>query len=373
MKMASLIKGQILKHLSKFVKNLSPSQINLSTMRGEGELTDLELNEVVLTELLELPTWMRLTKASCNRAAIRIQWTKLKTVPIQLQLDEIRVNVETCDELRSGDQSTSHINMNAINKGAYGFTDKVVDGITVSVNLVYVTVSSLAFTASFQMSRIVLESRSPAWQKANLQLTRLKDVDKGEVLIFKEVSWQTVRIEAKSTVSQDLTPLRLITNQARCRMTIKKRMSDCTVLGVRLVLILDDLLWVLTDDQLKAALHFMDSISGLIKKATATQQKEKAARKLDNKGDKSSYPKSRSTPATSAAARTFQKYDVVETSYHFYSDRIDLHFCDDPGGGRSSHPDLAQGGAFQVSLSRLQMDYYPYHLARGDRKYWVRY
>jgi hypothetical protein len=33
-------------------------------------------------------------------------------------------------------------------------------------------------------------------------------------------------------------------------------------LNFRLVLILDDLLWVLTDDQLKAALHFVDSISG---------------------------------------------------------------------------------------------------------------
>ena len=29
---------------------------------------------------------------------------------------------------------------------------------------------------------------------------------------------------------------------------------------------------------------------------------------------------------------------------------LDLHFCDDPGGGRSSHPGLAQGGAFQVIL-----------------------
>ena len=33
--MAALIKNQILKHLSKFVHNLSPSQINLSTLRGE--------------------------------------------------------------------------------------------------------------------------------------------------------------------------------------------------------------------------------------------------------------------------------------------------------------------------------------------------
>ena len=30
----------------QFVKNLSPSQINLSAIKGEGELTDLELNEV---------------------------------------------------------------------------------------------------------------------------------------------------------------------------------------------------------------------------------------------------------------------------------------------------------------------------------------
>ena len=58
-------------------------------------------------------------------------------------------------------------------------------------------------------------------------------------------------------------------------------MADCCVLGCRLVLILDDLLWVLTDDQLKAALHFADSLSGLLKRATALTQKVKGARKLE--------------------------------------------------------------------------------------------
>ena len=77
----------------------------------------------------------------------------------------------------------------------------------------------------FQMSRIVLESKSPTWQKSDLRMTRVKDTDRGELLIFKELSWQTVRIEAKSTMSEDLTPLRLITNQARCRITIKKKLS----------------------------------------------------------------------------------------------------------------------------------------------------
>jgi len=33
-----------------------------------------------------------------------------------------------------------------------------------------------------------------------------------------------------------------------------------------------------------------------------------------------------------AISKIFTKYDVVETSYHFLSQRIDLHLCDDAGG-----------------------------------------
>ena len=56
---------------------------------------------------------------------------------------------------------------------------------------------------------------------------------------------------------------------------------DCLVLGCRLVLIMEDLLWVLTDDQLKAALHFADSLTGLLKRATEETQNIKGARKLE--------------------------------------------------------------------------------------------
>lgn len=52
-------------------------------------------------------------------------------------------------------------------------------------------------------------------------------------------------------------------------------------MGSRLVLILDDLLWVLTDSQLKAALHFLDSLTGLVQKATELTRIKKAARKLE--------------------------------------------------------------------------------------------
>jgi hypothetical protein len=376
--MAGLIKNQILKHLSKFAKNLSPDQIHLSALKGEGELKNLELNEEVLTELLELPSWLRLSGATCNRVAVRIHWTKLKSVPIHLSLDEVRVEVETCEDLRTMTGNQKGMAASYASGGAYGFADKVLDGITLTVNSVILTLKSHAFIASFQMSRIVLESKSPTWQKVDLRMTRVKDTDRGELLIFKELSWQTVRIEAKSTMSEDLTPLRLITNQARCRITIKKKLADCAVLGCRLVLIMEDLLWVLTDDQLKAALHFADSLTGLLKRATEEMQKIKGARKLEslseNQGQTSKDKIKKRGQTANVAEKVFARYDVVETSYHFYSDRIDLHLCDDPGGkGRSCHPDLSGGGAFQVSLSQLQLDFYPYHLASGDRSAWIRY
>ncbi len=41
--------------------------------------------------------------------------------------------------------------------------------------------------------------------------------------------------------------------------------------------------------------------------------------------------------------------------------------------GRSSHPQLSDGGAFQVSLSQLKLDFYPYHLAAGNRSAWICY
>lgn len=76
-------------------------------------------------------------------------------------------------------------------------------------------------------------------------------------------------------------------------------------------------------------------------------------------------------------SKVFSRYDVLETSYHFYSEKIDFHFCDDPGAGRSTHPELNDGGALQVTLSQLQIDFYPYHWAAPEggntRKHWLRY
>lgn len=136
----------------RYTKNLSSDKINISTFKGEGELTNLELDEAVLTELLELPSWLRLTSAWCNHISFRISWAKLKSVPITLYLDEVNISVETCEIARTGTPTATGIQSLAVPMGKYSFIHKVIDGITIAINTVNVNFKSPAFTASVQVS-----------------------------------------------------------------------------------------------------------------------------------------------------------------------------------------------------------------------------
>ncbi|CAG4990381.1 unnamed protein product [Colias eurytheme] len=368
--MVTIIKNQLLKHLSRFTKNLSPEQISLSALRGSGELQDLTLDEDLLTDLLELPGWVRLTSAKCNRASFRIQWTKLKTVPIVLNLDEVHIALEVCSEPRV-------LNPNAAAAmpapGKYSYIHKVIDGISVAVNHVQVDFNCDAFTSSVQISRVTVESRTPDGRKGDLRLTRIKSPDTGQLLIFKELEWQSARIEAKAhgAAAANLPPLRLLLGNTHCRIVIKKRLSDCAVLGSRLVLRPEPLAWALTDGQLRAALACAAALAGPVHRATQLATRTKAARKIE---EPIQQIQTRSTSSDrDILARMFAKHDVRETSYHLLAPRIDLHLCDDPGLGRSEMPQLANGGALQVTLVSMQADLFPYHKASDDRRHWRGY
>lgn len=56
----------------RFTKNLSADQINLSVLKGEGELKSLELDDITLMELLDLPTWLCLRKAHCSGISFKV-------------------------------------------------------------------------------------------------------------------------------------------------------------------------------------------------------------------------------------------------------------------------------------------------------------
>uniref|UniRef100_A0A8C4RSW4 UHRF1 binding protein 1 n=1 Tax=Erpetoichthys calabaricus TaxID=27687 RepID=A0A8C4RSW4_ERPCA len=308
----------------RFTKNLSPDKINLSTLKGEGQLSNLELDEEVLQNMLDLPTWLAVTRVYCNKAAIRIQWTKLKTSPICLFLDKVEVEMRTCEEPRPPN-GPSPIAITA-GQSEYGFAEKVVEGMSVVINSITIKVQAKAFHASFELWQLHGCSLNPKWQQSDLRLTRITDPRRGEVLTFKEINWQTLRIEADAIESEEhdlaSTPLRLITNQGRLRIALKRRVKDCNVVASKLMFILDDLLWVLTDLQLKAMIRYAKSLSEAIERS-AQQQKS-----LDPESLQSAQPAQPSgTP--NSISQYFEQHDVKETSYHILISRLDLHICDD--------------------------------------------
>ncbi|XP_076874994.1 bridge-like lipid transfer protein family member 3A [Brachyhypopomus gauderio] len=379
--MAGIIKKQILKHLSRFTKNLSPDKINLSTLKGEGQLSNLELDEEVLQNMLDLPTWLAVARVYCNKAAIRIQWTKLKTSPICLFLDKVEVEMRTCDEPRPPN-GPSPIAITA-GQSEYGFAEKVVEGMSVIINSIVIKVQARAFHASFELWQLQGCSLNPQWQKTDLRYTRITHPKRGEVLTFKEINWQSLRIEADAIESEDQdlgsTPLRLITNQGRIRIALKRRVKDCNVLASKLLFILDDLLWVLTDSQLKAVIHYAKSLSEAMERS-AQQRKSMAAESLQtappSPGPHHAWeeppPAAMGTPNT--LAQYFDQHDVKESSYHTFISRLDLHVCNDSSSPQSGEPPVpGSQGAMQLTFRKLGCDYYPFHRPGDGCRHWERH
>ncbi|MCI4387166.1 hypothetical protein PGIGA_G00071050 [Pangasianodon gigas] len=374
--MAGIIKKQILKHLSRFTKNLSPDKINLSTLKGEGQLSNLELDEEVLQNMLDLPTWLSISRVYCNKAAIRIQWTKLKTSPICLFLDKVEVEMMTCEEPRPPN-GPSPIAITA-GQSEYGFAEKVVEGMSVIINSIIIKVKSRAFHASFELWQLQGFSLNPKWQKSDLRYTRITHPKRGEVLTFKEINWQSLRIEADAIESeeQDLgsTPLRLITNQGRIRIALKRRVKDCNVLASKLLFILDDLLWVLTDSQLKAVIHYAKSLSEAMEKSA--QQRKSMETVPTSPGPRPPWPEPHPVPVATpnTLAQYFDLYDVKESSYHMFISRLDLHICNDSSSSETDEPPIpGSQGAMQLTFRKLGFDYYPFHRPSDGCRHWERY
>lgn len=398
--MTSLIKNQILKHLTKFFKDLAPEQLQLSAFKGSCELSNLQLEERVLMDLLSFPAWVRINKAACDQLSIKIPWTKIKSVPIQMCLNEVMVEVEVCDEFRdvNGDDDLNLASLiNSQAPGKYGFVDRVIDGITVTVNSVLITFKSKLMLATLNLSRVILESRCPNWRPGELSLTRIKDPNKGQILLFKIVEWQNMRLEAKCLTDPLQAPLRLITNHAECRLTIKKKLDDCSVVAARIFVIFEDILWVLTFAQFISAAAFVEYIFTLIKRSPVSKKTD-IFENHTTSSDSSSNP-SYSTAATlisplhsplpqdkidkpniltgnmsasSLIEQKFLSYDLVETSLHLYIDKVDAHLYDDLEiSAGSSKRD--SGGALQTTLDQIQVDCYPYSRAISNRKHWYRW
>lgn len=78
----------------RFAKNLSADSIQLSTLKGEGELSNLELDCVAIQNLLDLPTWLQINHANCNRVHVKVFHKFLFNVLFVLTIFKLMKNKE---------------------------------------------------------------------------------------------------------------------------------------------------------------------------------------------------------------------------------------------------------------------------------------
>lgn len=80
------------------------------------------------------------------------------------------------------------------------------------------------------MSNIYVYSVTPNWKTTNdIRNTRLKDLIKEEIILFKEISWEICRLEAYNiepgNQSQSQTSIKLIMNPSKVQVALKKKLS----------------------------------------------------------------------------------------------------------------------------------------------------
>ena len=141
------------------------------------------------------------------------------------------------------------------------------------------------------------------------------------------------------------------------------------MLSARLELLLDDILWVLTQSQLEALAGLLHSVTQAMsqteaKKGPETNPGQPAGQVTQQQTHyAASTIHERKTDFESLNA-LFTQHDVRETSYHVRTGSIDLHLCDD------SEEKASDGGAMHLQMNKLSVDYYPYHLAGTSRTDW---
>ena len=215
-KMTSYVKHQIAKKLAMYFKDMSADKLALSVFKGTAVLNDVELEQAFLRTALLMPPWLFIKQASCNRAHCKLSISRLKSHPMVIDIDEIKVVVEAVDP---EDQARHYHPDQQQNQGQkqdgsdaehedgsqgkaekYGVGDTVVDGITLNVKLISVEVNTPDFFAHVQLKGLHAESVDRNWLPVK-DLRHAQDISasKDFVTLYKKLTLDTIQIALTSS------------------------------------------------------------------------------------------------------------------------------------------------------------------------------
>lgn len=338
---------------------------------------------------------IKVTSAICSSVSISIPWTSITTSPIVITFDSLEI---TIDILETPTGSPTHqvsslaslASSNDAEEKSYGFVDKIIDGICFSLNTLHIELRSSKFTATLDLSYLRANPSPPSFKlvpgkKQDLRLTRVKWSP--FILLFKKISWQTLKLEAKAVVPEEETSngmssvIRLISSGGYTNLTVKKSLLNREVVCARCSLVLDDVLWLMsaTSSQSRSAMALTEFISSFIVSQSASTvnktSSEKDATDENIKGSGKSPAKASQVKmdTRSDLYKYFIQFDPVESSVEFNLRTFQLQFIDDMSSGSSGEPvfhsyfpPLKSGSAFLIAATAIKIIIYPeYNPERG--------
>jgi len=289
----------------------------------------------------------------------------------------------------------------------------------IEIKLITVKFLNPIFNLHLSVHDIVIDSKTPNWGYArSLSETRLKNEDEDYVILYKEIKLSSMRLSGEgSQLPIQAMQIKVVMGETSVRIAYKRRMSTSEVMWTRFVLILGDMVCILTQSQLRAASLLVQSMirTGLDSYHKEKKRKQEELRNprekvgylpnpkskppsSDKKSKKVSPPQGRkptvmvinaNTPKETVLAlqekykaekfeeklkeyqngrRSLPTFEVIQSSFHVRSGRVDVQFCDD----------VTKSGEFEdvsssllVMLEKFSFDLYVDQKAFSGRSHWA--
>eukprot|EP00698_Gefionella_okellyi_P000199 TRINITY_DN10174_c0_g1_i1.p1 TRINITY_DN10174_c0_g1~~TRINITY_DN10174_c0_g1_i1.p1 ORF type:complete len:1378 (-),score=349.79 TRINITY_DN10174_c0_g1_i1:71-4204(-) len=314
--MASLIAKKVNEAAGLFIKNFSQRNLDISLLKGDVEVKDIELNPDVFQELIGLPPSLRLKRATCSSVKVKLPSVlKITQKPVEVIVDKIDVVLAEPVELTAlGTAFADWNNRKRLAKlkkhegaeakpkkpkkpGKRGFLENLIDGVTVIVNEVHMRVETLGPIKSESWNEFIppavrldilgLRVYATDYQGhvVNLKKSRYKTNFGTEVTSFRTVSIDSISVALESAPLRNQTGPRDLTYIIRempvlVKMATHTRKIGNVVLGILVDVILEH---VNVQVSLETMRHVLAVVNGLVSamdRQLAPDEEKLASQKL---------------------------------------------------------------------------------------------
>ncbi|RMZ98412.1 UHRF1-binding 1-like [Brachionus plicatilis] len=116
-------------------------------------------------------------------------------------------------------------------------------------------------------------------------------------------------------------------NPSKIRIVLKKKLSDKSLINSTIRILLNEIYWMASDTQLKAAIGTYKTLSKLMTKSF--EQKKKYVQ-IQQQQNKSNSPVKNLNTSEKTSNEILSKFDIKETSIHLQISNLNIHlYADD--------------------------------------------